>query len=155
MFLTFFYTELNLDCRLRGKQPKCDHRVPRFLYGILKVDYGSIKTLIKKNSQKERNRCNKLQKGPWLATLTVNANSGKLPGFKPSKLHHNGIRWEANEAVLTKVDLRRCKKPKKRDTPAKTLLKQCWALRNGQKKSSCSVFRIRTFLGLQDPDPDP
>ncbi len=49
--------------RLRGKQPKCDHRIPIFLYDILKVDYGSIKTLNKKNSQKERNRCNKLQKG--------------------------------------------------------------------------------------------
>jgi hypothetical protein len=59
--------------------------------------------------------------GPWLATLTVNANSGKLRGFKRSRLHYNGIRWEANEAVLIKVGLSRCKKPKKRDAPVKTL----------------------------------
>ncbi len=90
--------------------------------------------------------------GPWLATLTVNANSGKLPGFKPSRLHYSGIRWKANEAVLTKVGLSRCKKPKKRNAPVKTLLKQCWALRNGQKRV---ILLSVPDPGLQDPDPDP
>jgi hypothetical protein len=43
----------------------------------------------------------------WLERLTANFQSRDSPGFDPSILRHSGIRGEADEAVLNKVETKK------------------------------------------------